>query len=163
MRDLNLGVMDHLDGRRLEVVADGLPLFGGVQLAVDTTLVARRRHAPQRSESACCIVRSTRQERAHIPRTRERGRRARVVVLAGEVEGRWSSETQDFLCALAKGKARSAPHVLRSKRHSAWLRKMAQNSGLHCCKSIRCVIARLGSRWGAPTTQQVLCDSCYDR
>ena len=28
------------DGRRLEVVADGLPLFGGVQLAIDTTLVS---------------------------------------------------------------------------------------------------------------------------
>ena len=26
--------------RRLEVVVDGLPLFGGVQLAVDTTLVS---------------------------------------------------------------------------------------------------------------------------
>ena len=28
------------DNRRLEVVADGLPLFGGVQLAIDTTLVS---------------------------------------------------------------------------------------------------------------------------
>ena len=32
--------IDVHDGRRLEVVADGLPLFGGVQLAVDTTLVS---------------------------------------------------------------------------------------------------------------------------
>ena len=27
------------DGRRLEVVVDGLPLFGGRQLAIDTSLV----------------------------------------------------------------------------------------------------------------------------
>ena len=29
-----------LDGRRLEVVADGLTLWGGAQLAIDTTLVS---------------------------------------------------------------------------------------------------------------------------
>ena len=28
------------DGRRLKVVADDLPLFGGAQLAIDTTLVS---------------------------------------------------------------------------------------------------------------------------
>ena len=41
VRDLDLGVPHPaLDGRRLEVVAEGLPLFGGVQLALDTTLVS---------------------------------------------------------------------------------------------------------------------------
>ena len=39
MRDLDLGA-PVTDTRRLEVVVDGLPLFGGVQLAVDTTLVS---------------------------------------------------------------------------------------------------------------------------
>ena len=38
--DLDLEVPNAArDGRRLEVVADGLPLFGGVQLTIDTTLV----------------------------------------------------------------------------------------------------------------------------
>ena len=40
VRDLDLGVPEASGGRRLEVVADGLPLFGGAQLAVDTTLVS---------------------------------------------------------------------------------------------------------------------------
>ena len=39
VRDLDLPVAPH-DARRLEVVADGLPLFGGAQLAIDTTLVS---------------------------------------------------------------------------------------------------------------------------
>ena len=39
IRDMDLGV-PITDGRRVEVVADGLPLFGGVQLAIDTTLVS---------------------------------------------------------------------------------------------------------------------------
>ena len=40
VRDLDVAVPNALDGRRLEVVADGLPLFAGAQLAVDTTLVS---------------------------------------------------------------------------------------------------------------------------
>ena len=39
VRDLDLVAPNPLDSRRLEVVVDGLPLFGGCQLAVDTTLV----------------------------------------------------------------------------------------------------------------------------
>ena len=38
VRDLDIGVPDVADARRLEVVADGLPLFHGAQIAVDTTL-----------------------------------------------------------------------------------------------------------------------------
>ena len=38
VRDMDLAAPDLMDSRRLEVVVDGLPLFGG-QLAVDTTLV----------------------------------------------------------------------------------------------------------------------------
>ena len=40
VRDLNLAAPNVRDARRLEVVVDGLPLFGGAQLAVDTTLVS---------------------------------------------------------------------------------------------------------------------------
>ena len=42
VRDLDLPVLNATDSRRLEVVVDGLPLFGGSQLAVDTTLVCSR-------------------------------------------------------------------------------------------------------------------------
>ena len=40
VRDLDLEHLQGPDGRRLEVVADGLPLFGGAQLALDMTLVS---------------------------------------------------------------------------------------------------------------------------
>ena len=39
VRDLDLGVVNQFDTRRLEVVVDGFPLFQGAQLAVDTSLV----------------------------------------------------------------------------------------------------------------------------
>ena len=39
VRDMDLAAPDLTDSRRLEVAVDGLPLFGGCQLAVDTSLV----------------------------------------------------------------------------------------------------------------------------
>ena len=38
------------------------------------------------------------------------GERARLVVLAGEVGGRWSAETASFLTALAEHKAQGVKH-----------------------------------------------------
>ena len=40
LRDPDMALPDVADGRRLEVVADGLPLFGGAQLVIDTLLCA---------------------------------------------------------------------------------------------------------------------------
>ena len=40
VRDLDLDLEDSGDARRLEMVVDGLPLHGGSQFAVDTTLVS---------------------------------------------------------------------------------------------------------------------------
>ena len=40
IRDLDVGEFNQLDGRRVEVIADGLPLWHGAQLAIDTTLVS---------------------------------------------------------------------------------------------------------------------------
>ena len=40
VRDMDIAAPDPRDGRRLEIVVDGLPLVGGAQFAVDTTLVS---------------------------------------------------------------------------------------------------------------------------
>ena len=79
VRDLDLGVLNHLDGRRIEVIADGLPLFGGVQLAVDTTLVSvlrgdgmPRRGANQHAGVALREARA-RKERTYPELAREGG------------------------------------------------------------------------------------------
>ena len=52
VRDLDLGPFNHLDGRRLEVVADELSLFGGAQFAIDTTLVSALRRDGTAREGA---------------------------------------------------------------------------------------------------------------
>ena len=40
VRDLDLPAPNVHDARRLEIIAEGLPIFGRAQLAIDTTLVA---------------------------------------------------------------------------------------------------------------------------
>ena len=47
IRDMDLAAPNPNDSRRLEIVADGLHLFGGAQLAVDTTLVSVLPHVAQ--------------------------------------------------------------------------------------------------------------------
>ena len=76
VRDLDLPVLNATDSRWLEVVVDGLPSFGGSQLAVDTTLVCslhsqwgcghRRRDLPSGQAA----------QRAEIPRVGGPGSRA---------------------------------------------------------------------------------------
>ena len=125
VRDMDLAAPNPNDSRRLEIVADGLPLFGGAQLAIDTTLVsvlhcdgsARARVA--HVDSAAVAVARRRKERTYPELVGQRAR-TRLVVLAGEIGGRWSGETRSFLCQLAKAKARQMPIVLRRRTEQAW-------------------------------------------
>ena len=61
VRDLDVGVPVAGDGRRLEVVTDGLPLFHGARLALDATMVSAlrchgtpHRRAAEEDGAVCC-------------------------------------------------------------------------------------------------------------
>ena len=76
---------------------DGLPLFGGVQLAVDTTLMSTlkgdggpRRGAAKKDGVAFASARL--KKTRTYPELVVAGARARLVVLALEVGERWSQE-----------------------------------------------------------------------
>ena len=76
------------------MVVDGLPLFGGCQLAVDTTHFDGSPHNGAADVDGVVLQAARRRkERTHpelvAPRTR-----ARLVVLAVEVRSRWSGETR---------------------------------------------------------------------
>ena len=125
VRDLDLLAPQALDGRRLEVVAEGLPLFVGMQLAINATLVSplhcdgTARPGAAHIDGVALQVARRRKERTYPelvgPRTR-----SRLVVLAGEVGGRWSGETCTFVRLLAKARARSEPSILRTRVELAW-------------------------------------------
>lgn len=131
VRDLNVVSSRLVDGRRLEVVANNLPLFGGAQLAVDTTLlspVRRDDRAQPRAanvDGACLETARRRKELTYPELAGETNGRAQLVVLAVEVGGRWSKEASTFLIQLAMARARSEPALLRQTAAAAWRRRWA--------------------------------------
>ena len=95
----------------LDFAATSLPVWGGAQLAIDTTLVApltsngqprRRRGAFQ---GAALHDARLRKSRAYPELLRFN--RCHLVVLALEVGGRWSIEAAEFVRLLAAAKTRS--------------------------------------------------------
>ena len=144
VRDLDLAVPQQaLDGRRLEVVVEGLPLFGGVQLALDTTLVSpvradgtARRGAAHTDGVALATAR--RQKERTYPELVGPRARARLVVLAGEIGGRWSVETSTFLRLLAEAKARPEPLILRQRAECAWRSRWAALLSCAAARAFAC-------------------------
>ena len=103
MRDFDIpGPHAAVDGRRVEAIADGLPLFDGAQLALDTTMVSplHRDGTAKRGTSVrggAVLQEARRRKERTYPELHGAGGRARLVVLAAEVGGRWSEETAQFL------------------------------------------------------------------
>ena len=72
VRDMDIAAPDPRDGRRLEIVVDGLPLFGGAQFAVDTTLVSALHcdgsaTAGARDNDGAALVRARRRKERTYP------------------------------------------------------------------------------------------------
>ena len=129
LRDLNVAGVRAGDGRRIEVIANGLPLWGGVQLAVDATIVSpiQRDGAPKPRAADCdgiSLARARKKKEDTYPELLGEGR-CRLVVFACEVGGRWSEEAQTFLRLLANAKARATPQALRRSAAAAYMRRWA--------------------------------------
>ena len=125
VRDLDVGAFNGLDGRRIEVIADGLTLWQGAQLAIDTTLVSPlwRDGSPRRGaarRAGVALEEARRRKETTYPELVGEGGRARLVVLAAETGGRWSDETAHFLRSIAKAKAESVPLLLQNRVKAAW-------------------------------------------
>ena len=84
VRDLDIAIPGVMDNRRLEVVADGLPLFHGAQLAVDTTMSPLKRDgsACPRTVDGAALARARQRKEATYPELAGRFGRSRLVVLA---------------------------------------------------------------------------------
>ena len=136
--DMDLAIPNALESRRMEVVSDGLTLLRGAQLAIDTTMVSPlRRDATTRPGSAnfdgAVLEVARRRKEATYPELSGEGGRARLVVLAAEVGGRWSVETAQFLTTLAKARAQEVLLVLQGRAESAWVETVERHFGVHCC------------------------------
>ena len=123
LADLNIQNLTRVDDRRIEVIANGLPMWGGSQLAVDTTLVSPlTRTGEPRSRGGTYAAAALHDARRSKERTYPEllnNRRCRLVVLGIEVGGRWSNEASNFICMLAKARARSSPPSLQAATSAA--------------------------------------------
>ena len=125
-----------------QVVADGLTLWHGSQLAIDTTLVsplhrdatARRRAA---DHNGVALEHARHRKTATYPELTGEMGRARLVVLDAEVGGRFSSETAAFVNALAKAKSESAPQLLRGRVRRSLQTTLGGDTGVQCSPVLR--------------------------
>ena len=105
-------------------------------MAVDTTLVSAlhcdgsaRRGAAVRDGVALAEARRCKERTS--PEFVQPGRRARLVVVAGEVGRRWSREAIAFIRHLAKACARGEPAILRRDVEQAWRLRWCSRVQLH--------------------------------
>ena len=120
MQDMSIPGISGFDGREIEVVANGLPLWGGAQLAVDTTLVCSlSREGEPRPETlkkaGAAMAEARKRKKTRYPELQ--GARCRLVVTAMKVGGRWSEEAHDFVADLAAARARYAPRLLKASAY----------------------------------------------
>ena len=127
LRDTALPDVDAADGRRLEIVATGLPLHHGVPLGVDVTMVSPL-HTDGTVWAGADTVAGTAIKRAE--RNKERtypelvdSSVLRLVTLACETGGRWSQTTADLTRQLATARSRDAPSRLRLAASLGWQKR----------------------------------------
>ena len=123
------------DGRQIEVLAQGLPLRHGAQLAVDATLTSPvGRDGEARHDAATvpgdALQRATARKRTTTYPEFAHNRRCRLVVVAIETGGRWGSEAVDLVRALAHAKARGTPPWLRPTTVGAYIHRWAALLGI---------------------------------
>ena len=155
LRDMNVDV-PLADSRRIEVLANGLPLWQGAQVAVDTTFVSpvsrdgSARAGADRVPGKAATDAGRRKRQATYPELLA-ARRCRLVVLAVEVGGRSGAELADFLRRLAASKARAAP---------AQLRQSARQAACHRWAGMLAVAAQRALAWSLLELPLDMADEC---
>ena len=126
LRDLNVNTRAS-DERQIEVIASGLPVFGGAQLAVDVTLRSALDRCGQPRAQAHwkdgAVAEAARRDKETTYPELADGSRCRLVVLALETGGRFSAETVEFLRQLAEAKALAVPSYQRASAAIAFQRR----------------------------------------
>ena len=126
------------DERRNEVLAQDLPCFGGAQLAIDITLRGvlssfGEPHSNAADVDGAVLARA----RADKEATYLTGR-CRLVVMAIETGGRWSSEAMDFVRQLAFAEAREVLSHMRFPIALVWERRWTRMLSTACSPSDKC-------------------------
>ena len=135
LMEMNVAVAS-TDEREIEVLASGLPLHHGAQLAVDITLrstLTRCGNACDQADRVNGIV-ASRARRDEENKCAEllQGDRCCSVVVGMETGGGWSTEALQCVEMLATVRAREAPRVLRRSALLAWTRRWSRMLSVSC-------------------------------
>ena len=117
------------DGRRIEVVANGLQAFHGQQLAIDATCIspisrAGAPHPGTRTDPGRAAQHAELRKRRRYPELTA-ARRCRLVVVAVEVGGRWGPDARQLIRALARERSTEAPPWVRAAACAGWTARWA--------------------------------------
>ena len=168
LRDLDISPPQSPDGRRLEVVAEGLKLFGGCQIALDATLVSPLHgdgtHGRRADITDGAALGEARKDKVRTYPELCRGNgRALLVVIAGEVGGRWSGGTKSFLWCLASAKAAAVTGRLFGSARAAWYRRWTCILACSAAKGFASSLVGVSRSPGAgdrvPSVHEVLADA----
>ena len=169
VRDLDLGDPQAADGRRLEVVMDGLPVWRmPVSCGRHSCECSPLRWVPtqrSREHGWSGLAKSSPQEGANTPRTRGASKKGPPCCPGVEVDGRMSTETTQFLSQLAKARARQETALMGRLAEQA--RQMRWGAILACAtaKAVATSLFSLSTSHGAdgntPPTHEVEGDHRY--
>ena len=107
-----------VDCRRFEVVAERLPVFHGAQLAWTLLCALMEYHTANVPPLMVPFWKPPAAQGEDVLSGTQG--RARLVVLAAEVGGRWSEESRCFICLLARAKVRSLPKIVCARAQQSW-------------------------------------------
>ena len=129
------------DSRNIEVLAQGLPCHGGVQLAVDITFRSAlscdgQAHPHAADHDGSVLSQARRDKETTYPELASSGR-CKLVVLAIETGGRWSEEAVQTMKMLAHSKARDAQSYMQFPVAFMWERRWTRIVGRGCGQQLK--------------------------
>ena len=102
-----------IDDRRIQVIANGLALWGGAHTTLVSPLTRAGEPRRQAGRFAGAALTDARKAKERAYPELLHNSRCRLVVLGIEVGGRWSEEAASFITSLARTKTRDTPAPLR--------------------------------------------------
>ena len=135
LRDMNVRVHAN-DEQSIEVLASGLVMNHGAQLAVDITLrsavTANGRACPNATTVDGAVLTKARLDKENKYAELVESDRCQLLVVGIETGGRWSNEASSFIEGLAASRAREAPVALRFSSFLALRKKWCRMLSVSC-------------------------------
>ena len=123
----NIAICPATDARRLDFAVFGLPIFGGLSLCADATIVSpisvEGVPHPGCAEDADAVFAAAIREKRNTYRDLVESNRCEFLVLAAGTGGRRHEDCIHLVTALARHRAASAPAVLRRSMQLAFQRR----------------------------------------